>query len=90
MKKVMIVEKVRNQMKRRKLPIGEIRKLAERPETIEPIDEHNFLAKKVYFDKKLKRNMLLIIVYEERKDSRRVYSAYKTDIIQNREEEKKK
>jgi len=31
MKKVMIVEKVRNQVKRRKLPIGEIRKLAEHP-----------------------------------------------------------
>ena len=31
MKKVMIVEKVRNQVKRRKLPIGEIRQLAERP-----------------------------------------------------------
>jgi hypothetical protein len=28
-------------------------------------------------------SMLLIIVYEERKDSRRVYSAYKTDIIEN-------
>ena len=52
------------------------------------MDEHNFVAKKVYFDKKLKRNMLLIIVYEERKDSRRVYSAYKMDIIENQEEEK--
>lgn len=85
MKKVMIVEKVRNQVKRRKLPIGEIRKLAERPEAVESVDEHNFVAKKVYFDKKLKRNMLLIIVYEEREDSRRVYSAYKTDIIENQE-----
>jgi hypothetical protein len=41
------------------------------------------LQSKVYFDKKLKKNMLLIIVYEERKDSRRVYSAYKIDIIEN-------
>lgn len=78
----MIVEKVRNQVKRRKLPIGEIRKLAGLPEAIEPIDEHNFVAKKVYFDKRLKRDMLFIIVCEERKDSRRVYSAYKTDIIE--------
>jgi hypothetical protein len=83
MKKVMIVEKVRNQVKRRKLPIGEIRKLAESPENVESVDEHNYVAKKVYYDKKLKRKMLLIIVYEERKESRRVYSAYKMDIIEN-------
>ncbi|HWP93809.1 MAG TPA: hypothetical protein VNN20_16590 [Thermodesulfobacteriota bacterium] len=79
----MIVEKVRNQVKRRKLPIGEIRKLAESPENVESVDEHNYVAKKVYYDKKLKRKMLLIIVYEERKESRRVYSAYKMDIIEN-------